>query len=186
MCRIKNNIYSAVLILIFISNSGCTGKVSGHEFIEYVKDEKNGFTKNTTDINGNNWVVTLATKEYMAINTIKRNKPKKMEFEDAVLSFSDMTYFIIKRNGPIGLPDFSCESLFVFNCENNEFKPLVCQSVNSANPAQNEYILGFDPKILDCKTDLCLLAQDPVSSNFEKNACFIISELKELPEIKLY
>ena len=152
----------------------------------FVKDEANGHTRSFVSAAGSSWTLTVAPKEYMALASLRTNRPTSHDFEVTTAEYSDMTYVIAKTaDTQLQLP-FECESFFLSGCGDKEpAKALMCQQVISGTADGQEFLLGFPPVPADC-ADLCFYTIPEGSQAPEKLGCIKKSEMKTLPSIKLY
>lgn len=163
----------------------CNHGVTAKEFMQFVKDEANGRTRTFGSAAGPSWTVTIAPKEYMALTSLRTNRPASREFEAAATEYSDMTYLIIKTNTHFPVP-ISCESFFMSACEGKEpQQALMCQQVVSGIATEQEFLLGFPPELSGCPS-VCVYIMPEGFQAPEQMGCIEKSAMKELPSIKLY
>lgn len=161
--------------------TSCTDSVTPKAFVQFIKNGENGYTQTFHTADGETWVATYAPKEYMAVNTLKKNNPTAAELEAAVSEYSDMIYFILRNDNPTQTLPFDCQSFFMADCNSEPvFAPLMGQTVLSG---QNEFLLGFPAALAECPNDICLYSATPEK---RKIGCFAKDELKTLPHIKPY
>gem|GEM_PF-4121404 len=179
LCILSN----IICVMMMLS---CKESITPKEFVQYIKRAESGYVKEFS-FHEENWTVTIAPKEYMALNELRSNKPSSPEFEKAVAEFSDMTYVIIKISGTGVQSPIDCESIFLADCGNNEeMKTLICHQIISGMADVQEYMLGFPIALSQCPSSMCFYYK-PVGSDLkEKIGCFQKNEMKELPNITTY